>query len=196
MENPAYRLNEYPNGYQDERPTELVNGTIITMAPPVTNHTRVLINITVAFGNYLKGKPCEQLIETNLHLSKNDRLRPDHMIICKPDIIKANGVHGTPDLIVEILSPSTKARDRGYKKNLYEQCGVREYWIVDVTSRSIEVYLLAGSKLELAQVYEIYPEYMLENMPDEEVAAIPLEFKTSLFNDLVINLEDVFRGVQ
>ena len=196
MENLATRLDEYPNGYQDEMPTELINGVIVAMAPPVTNHSRVLSRIHTVFGKYLENKHCEVFSDLHLHISKNDRVIPDLMVVCKQNIIKRDGIHGAPDLIVEILSPSTKKRDKGYKKNLYEQCGVLEYWIVDTTSRSIEVYLLTDGKLEFDNIYEIYPDYVLEYMTEEEKTALPYEFKTSLFDDLVIKLEDVFRGVQ
>ena len=79
---------------------------------------------------------------SDVHLSENDCVIPDVMIVCNSDIIKDNAIYGAPDLIVEVLSPGTEKRDRGYKKDLYERCGVREYWIVDPVSLTVEVYLL------------------------------------------------------
>lgn len=64
------------------------------------------------------------------------------MIACNRDIIKNNGVYGAPNLIVEVLPPSTATNDKGYKKDLYGKFCVGEYWIVDILSRSINVYLL------------------------------------------------------
>ena len=89
------------------------------------------------------GKTCKAFNDgPDVYLTEEDRVIPDAMIICNKDIIKPNGIHGTPDLIAEVLSPSTAKKDRGYKKDLYERSGVKEYWIVAPTMRSIEAYLL------------------------------------------------------
>lgn len=102
------------------------------------------------------------------------------------------------------MSPSTATNDKGYKKDLYEKFCVREYWIVDILSKSIDVYLLNDGKYSLDSVYSIYPDYILEKMTDDEkqkVITIITKFKTSLFNDLMyflmydtvsVKLEDVF----
>lgn len=79
------------------------------------------------------------------------------MVVCNKDIIKKDGVHGVPDLIVEVISPSTAKKDKGYKKDLYETCGVKEYWLVDTDNRSIEVYLL--KKIDLCLM--IFIRYIL-----------------------------------
>ena len=78
----------------------------------------------------------------DVYLSEKDRVIPDVMIICSKDIIRDNGIYGTPDLVVEVLSPGTEKRDRGIKKNLYEICGVKEYWLANPEIKSVEVYLL------------------------------------------------------
>ena len=195
MENLAYKLEEYQDIYQDERPTELLDGIIFAMSSPGTNHVIAGVNIIKILGNYLAGKGCKLFYDHDLHLTKRDRVRPDVMVVCRQDIIKGNGIHGAPDLVVEILSRSTKKRDRGYKLGLYERCGIREYWIVDTRSRAIEVYLLIEGKLTLDGAYEVYFDHELEYMEEEERAEIPYEFKTSLFDDLVIKLEDIFQDM-
>lgn len=183
--------------YADEIWTELLDGKITFMSPrPSVNHHDVMINITNIFKNYLKGKQCKAYGDgVDIYLTEKDRVIPDVMIVCNRDIIKTNGIYGAPNLIVEVLSPSTAKNDKGYKKNLYEKCGVSEYWIIEPTTKSIEVYLLKDGIYQLDNLYNIYPDYMLEKMTDEEKAQIPTEFKTSLYDDMIIRLDDVFEDM-
>ena len=176
---------------------ELLDGKVVAMSPrPVVNHNVVSGNIHNIFKNYLKGKPCRTFADgVDVYLTEKDTVIPDAMIVCSKDTIKRNGIYGTPDLIVEVLSPSTAKKDRGYKKALYGQCGVKEYWIVDIENRAVEVYLLNGKELELDEIYVIFPDYVIEKMTDEEKNDIKYEFKTSLFSDMIINIEEVFEDV-
>ena len=114
------------------------------------------------------------------------------MIVCQPEILQDDGIHGAPDLIVEVLSPSTAKRDRGYKKDLYERSGVKEYWIVDPMNKAIETYLLKNGKFVFDNLYSLYPDCDLKRMTSEEIAKIPTEFKCSLYDDLTISIKKVF----
>ncbi len=184
--------------YADECRDELINGFIVMMSPrPKTDHNLTTFNIASIFKHYLKGKRCTPFPDgEDLFLSEKDRFVPDGMIVCDPDKIKNDGVYGAPDLVVEVLSPATAKRDKGYKKDAYEQAGVKEYWIVNTTDKSIEQYFLTDGKYVLNEVYSVYPDYILKGMTEEEIAAIPTEFKCSLFDDLLIKLEDVFERIQ
>jgi len=130
-------------------------------------------------------------------LTQNDTFVPDLIVICNPDIIKEDGVHGAPDLVIEILSRSTGRRDRTVKKDVYGKCGVKEYWIVDVHLATVEVYLLNGDTLELDKIYELAPpEWVAEGLiTEEERAQAVTKFKTSLFDDLIIDLDEVFAEI-
>ena len=177
---------------------ELIDGKIVAMSPrPTIDHTRVSGSIYNIFYNYLKNRPCEPFPDgVDLYLTKKDRFIPDMMVVCDPQKIHRDGVHGAPDLVVEVLSPGTAKRDMTYKKALYEQCGVREYWIVHPTERMIEQYILGEEgRFVLANVYTQYPDYLLEKMTDEEREQIVTEFHCSLFDDLTISIEDIFRRV-
>ena len=132
----------------------------------------------------------------DLYLTETDRFIPDGMVVCDTEKIKRDGVHGAPDLVVEVLSPSTAKHDRGRKKQVYEQCGVSEYWIVDPANKTLEQYLLQQGAFTLHEVYAIYPDYMLDKMTEEERAALPASFRCSLFEDLDIVLEDIFERVR
>jgi len=175
---------------------ELIGGKIIMMSPmPTLNHNFAASNIFHIFKKYLKGKTCTAIADgSDVFLTKKDRVVPDVMVVCDRNMLKKDGVYGAPDLIVEVLSPSTAKRDKGYKKDLYEKCGVKEYWLVEPVNKSIDVYLLNNGKYMLDNVYSIYPDYMLNKMTAKEKEEIVTEFKTSLFHDLVILLEEAFEG--
>lgn len=145
--------------YQEEPREELLNGEIYMMSSPTVNHSQIASNIYYAFRSYLKGKTCRAFNDgVDVYLTENDRVIPDAMIVCNKNNIKLDGIHGAPDLVVEVLSPGTAKNDKGYKKDLYEKSGVKEYWIIDPVPRSIEVYLLTDGKFALDEVYALYPE--------------------------------------
>ena len=179
--------------YQEERREELIAGKIVAMSPASTGHTYVSGNIYRIFGNYLQGKNCVAFGDGLLvRLSGTDKFVPDVMVVCNRDKIKRTYINGAPDLVVEVLSPSTAKKDRGYKKAAYESSGVPEYWIVKPADKSIEVYLLEDGRYTLDNVYTRYPDEDLAEMTDEEKAAVITEFKCHLYDDLVIRLDDIF----
>lgn len=177
--------------------TELINGQVVLMSPsPAANHFYAAGNIYSIFQHYLKGKTCVPFQDGfELYLTDKDHFRPDVMIVCDADKIKKDGVHGAPDLVVEVLSPSTMKRDRTYKKEVYAKCGVKEYWLVDTNNKTVEQYLLQDGQLVLHEIYTVFPDFMLEKMSEEERAGLITEFKCSLYDDLLIKLEDVFERV-
>ena len=180
--------------YQDERREEVLNGTVIAMSPsPTWNHITAAGNIYGIFRNYLSGRKCTPIQDGfDLHLTEKDVFIPDMMVVCDRSKIKRNGVYGAPDLVVEILSPSTAKNDRGYKKGVYEACGIPEYWIVDPSQKSIEVYLLQNERYVLDNIYTLYSTEELEEMTGEEKAVVFTEFKCHLYDDLTLRLEDIF----
>ncbi len=180
--------------YQEERREELIGGKVVAMSPrPSFNHNRVAFNIAVLFDNYLKGKKCTPFSDgTDLYLTEDDRFIPDVMIVCDPDKIKSDGVHGAPDLVVEVLSPGTMRNDKTRKKDVYARCGVREYWLVSPDEKSVEVYRTDGTEFVLHDIYALHLDWQLAQMSEEERAAVVTSFKCSLFDDLDISLEDIF----
>ena len=122
------------------------------------------------------------------------------MIVCNRDIIHDDGIYGAPDLVVEVLSPTTARFDRGKKKDAYEKAGVKEYWIVDINNRLVEVYLNKDGRFETDRFY-LY-------LTDEEIAEnalLPVDdrnkvdyidsIKVSLYDDLYVKLKDIFNNV-
>lgn len=105
--------------YQEEPREELLGGRIYMMSSPTVNHSQIASNIYYAFRSYLKGKTCRPFNDgVDVYLTENDRVIPDAMIVCNKNIIRLDGIHGAPDLIVEVLSPGTAKNDRGYKKSV------------------------------------------------------------------------------
>lgn len=172
---------------------ELINGKVVAMSPAASNHNRIAGNIYFLFRKYLKGKVCEPFGDGEaVYLTEVDHFIPDFMVVCDPDKVKSNGVHGAPDLVVEVLSPGTTKNDRGRKMDVYGQCGVREYWIVIPNEKTVEQYIQDNGRLVLHDVYFIPPDYT----PEKELAEIAKEFQCSLFDDLTIRLEDIFERVK
>lgn len=180
--------------FQEEPWEELIDGKVVLMSPrPAVNHNRVAFNIAYIFESYLKGKRCTLFADgTDLYLTEKDRFIPDAMIVCDPDKIHHDGVHGAPDLVVEVLSPSTAKYDRTRKKEVYEDCGVREYWIVSPNDRTVEQYFLQDGRFVMQDVYVLHPDWFLARLTPEERGAVMTSFRCSLYDDLDIHLEDVF----
>ena len=179
--------------YHEERRKELIGGEIVMMSPAATNHNRIANNINRIFGNYLHGKTCEPFGDgEKVFLTKTDHYVPDFMVVRDPDKVKHDGVHGAPDLVVEILSPGTMRNDKTRKKEVYAKCGVREYWLISPGDKSIEVFRMDGIEFVLHDIYTMRPDWELAQMSEEERAAVETHFKCSLFDDLDISLEDIF----
>ena len=117
--NLAYKFEEWRE--------ETIGGKVVMMATPGLNHSFIVGNIYNLFFNYLRGKRCTPFSDnTKLFLPDGEKYIPDVMVVCDPDKLKTNGVHGTPDLVVEVLSHSTAKNDKGRKRDVYEKNGVRE----------------------------------------------------------------------
>ena len=182
--------------YQEEYREEIINGKVVMMASPTVNHNFVVTNIFRIFDRYLYGKRCTPFADkTTVFLSDTEQYIPDIMIVCDRSKIKLDGVHGAPDLVAEVLSPSTGWNDKTHKKDVYEQSGVREYWIVSPGDRAVEQYILTDGRYELRDIYYQYPDWMLKNMREEERAAIVKEFQCSLFDDLPIVVDEIFQNM-
>lgn len=183
--------------YQLERREEIINGEVVMLAAPYSNHNRVAGNIYHMFRSFLRGRRCEPFGDGEgvYFEDGKEEYQPDCMVVCDPDKVQPDGIHGAPDLVVEILSPGTARYDRGHKMRVYEKHGVREYWIVNPADLSVEQYTLEQERFVLRGVWSIYPEYLLKHMKPEERAAVETEFPCALFEDLRVKLEDVFYRV-
>ena len=184
--------------WEEKRRVEKIKGqTVMLSAMPAVNHNRVAGYIYHVFLGYLRGKRCEAFSDgVEVHLDEDNTFVPDAMIVCNKDIIKYNGIYGAPDLVVEVLSPSTASHDRGAKKDVYEKHGVKEYWIADPKSKSVEVYHLKDGRFVLDNVYTAYEEWEWEGLSEKEKEQAKLPLKVSLYDDFFIDVREIFERVQ
>lgn len=182
--------------YEEPLKKELIDGKIVFMSPRATpNHNSVIVCLTRIFSQYLRGKTCRVFIDTDVYLTKKDHFVPDIIIVCDRNKIKHNGIHGAPDLVVEVLSRSTANYDRGHKKNIYAQSGVKEYWLIAPFERTIEVHLLKDGQYIIDRTYAVFFDYELEDMEPQYRSQVVETFSPSIFPDMNIVLEEIFENV-
>lgn len=144
---------------------ELIDGIayLMLLAPDLA-HQDVAGEIFAQLHTALAGKPCRAFIApVDVRFPKGDEaddsidtvLQPDVLVVCDPAKLDRRGVRGAPDLVVEVLSPSTAGHDHVAKRRVYERAGVREYWLVHPVDRVITVYRLAGSEFGKPDVQEL-----------------------------------------
>lgn len=129
----------------EEQRVELIDGVIYDLAAPSVVHQVILMELAFSFRTQIEacGRDCLVLFApTDVQIAKDlfTMVQPDLMIVCDREVLTRRRVVGAPDLLVEILSPSTKALDHEIKWKKYKETGVREYWIVDPDKRKIYVY--------------------------------------------------------
>ena len=195
---------------------QIIGGKIVSMAPLADqDHGIVSFGLGYIFKNYLKRKNCKKcrVYHDNAYLRldviskeknikfpdecKNDKFIPDVMIICDKSIGTSKGVIGTPELIVEVLSPRTEEYDITLKMQVYALIGVKEYWIVDYKKKSVAIYDLKDGNYSLRKIYRKYSQVELEGIEEERrdigsSIEIITEFSPTVFPDLVIQIDDVF----
>ena len=147
---------DYLNAPGDER-YELLNGELILVGSPNMAHQDVVTNLGTHVSVFVREGDLGKLYfaPTDVLLSDTDVVQPDLLFISKEreHIRTPANVQGAPDLIVEILSPSSARCDWGYKRELYAKHEVKEYWIVDPANRIVFVMLLNDGVLRLEATY-------------------------------------------
>ena len=151
--------------WEFEERLELIKGKIFKMAAPTTLHQRVTGRIHGELYHFLKKQKCEVLVSPfdvrfpNTSTADQDVftvLQPDVCIVCDAAKLEPRGCLGAPDIVIEVLSPSTSKKDMVNKFNVYEQHKVKEYWIVEPTKKCILKYILNASGLFIGdQPYRI-----------------------------------------
>lgn len=142
-------IYELPDG---ER-AELIDGKIYYMAPPGTEHQRLVHHFDREIGNYIQGRhgDCEVFpAPFAVFLSDNDKnyVEPDISVVCDRNKITEKGCLGAPDWIVEIVSPGSRKMDYYKKLFNYRTAGVREYWVVDPGRKVVTVYSFEQDNME------------------------------------------------
>ena len=149
--------------WEGEGRIEIINGEPFMMAPPSRAHQEALMELSAQLHTYLRGKKCKvypapfavRLFEKDGDTPEDvdTMVEPDISVVCDHDKLDKHGCKGAPDLVVEVLSPSTQRHDRLVKLDLYQRAGVREYWIVDPDSSTVQVFMLKAGYLHPHEVY-------------------------------------------
>lgn len=124
-------------------PQQLIKGEIIMTPSPTPMHQNISIELAVLLRNYVKNNNLGYILTAPLDvfLTEKDVFQPDIIFISndKKEMIK-NKIKGAPELVVEILSPSNAYYDLSHKKNIYEETGVKEFWVVDPVEKTVEIF--------------------------------------------------------
>lgn len=164
---------------------ELIKGRVWKMSPaPSASHQRVCFELTSEFSNVFRRKACQvffapfdvYLVNEGQSVAQGSTVvQPDLCVICDAQKIEEKGCIGAPDLVVEILSPSTAKKDLNDKYSIYQEFGVKEYWVVFPFDKAITLYVLhEGSFVEHASY------------------AISDRLQSHLFPELSFELSEVF----
>jgi len=147
---PKLSFEEFRQLPIDGKRYELVRGEVHVTPAPATRHQAVIQNLSGTLWPYvIKNRLGEVLTAPlDVRLSGDTALQPDLIFIsnARAGIIQENWIAGAPDLIVEVLSPSTTTYDRATKLPVYAEAGVPEVWLIDPQAKTVEVLKLQGKK--------------------------------------------------
>jgi len=179
-------------GWKFTEAVELIKGRVFKMAAPLSNHQKVAGNLFRMIDVYLYRKKCNTYIapfDVRLIKSLTERksdadietvLQPDICVVCDLNKIDRRGCLGAPDLIIEILSKSTASKDVKDKFEVYEESGVKEYWMVSIEEETVLVYRLDN-----------HNRFVAEQRPCVSGDNI----KVGIFDDFSIPVEEIFLGI-
>lgn len=139
-----YTSEDYWSLKDGER-AELIDGRFYNMTPPNRIHQKLITKLTATIDRYISehNGDCEVYpapFAVNLDANDKNWVEPDISVICDPNKLTDRGCAGSPDLIFEIVSSSSRKMDYSVKNALYSENGVREYWIVDPAKERVTVY--------------------------------------------------------
>jgi len=158
----------------DQYRYEVIDGQLYLSPAPSWSHQRLLVKLTLVLGNHIYGHQLGEVVQapTGVVLDEENGVEPDLLYISneRRHIISDRGVEGAPDLIVEVLSPSTAARDRGIKMRRYAAAGVAHYWMLDPLLPALHAYRLGAQGYELIGVYGPGSTFRPELFPDLEIS--------------------------
>jgi len=185
--NMEFSYKDYLSWESENERWELINGVAYDMSPaPTRKHQDIFRNLFKEFVVYLEDKDCTVYaapfdVRLPDGFQTDDEIKtvvqPDISVFCDENKLDDKGAIGAPDLIIEILSPSTAAKDLKEKFFLYERVKVKEYWIIDPSNETLTVYTLGKD--------EKYPRGVIYAGEDK--------VKVGIFEDLEIKMKDVFK---
>ncbi len=185
--NRVYTYGDYLK-LEIEEMVEVIRGKIFRMSPaPRVKHQAISSNIHFRLRQELEHKPCKVFhapvdivlpIENKKRNKSTTVVQPDICVICDPSIIEDKAVFGVPDFVVEIVADKNVKKDTQIKFDLYEEAGVKEYWIVFVDMRFVKIFILENGKYQ-----------RLNTFSEDDI--IPV----TTLPGLSISIDDIFEGV-
>ena len=173
-----YTYADYLTWDDDER-WELIDGVPYLMSAPTWQHQAIGGNLFKQLANFLTGKQCKVFyapfdVRLNFETFDNTVVQPDLLIIFDRNMLEKTGCKGAPEMVVEILSPSTSRYDKNLKFHTYLKHGVIEYWILDPETKTLAVHILNNNN------------YIIHPYTDED--KVPVH----VLDGCEINLAEVF----
>ena len=151
-----FTYEDYKNTPDDTR-YELLDGELVVVPAPKEIHQRLDMDIGTPLDVFVKAGNLGRVYSApfDIVFSDTEVVQPDLIFVSNEciHIITEDNIRGAPDLVIEILSPSTAGRDRTFKRTLYERHGVQEYWMVDPSARNITVLLMGEGGYDLMGIY-------------------------------------------
>lgn len=140
-------------------PYQLIGGELVMSPAPIFFHQRVLGRLFRALSDFVEVRDLGEVVISpmDVHLTVIDVYQPDMLFIRNenlPKIDPTNWVRLVPDMVLEVLSPSTSVKDYNRKKTIYGECGVREYWIVDPIEHTVEILVNESGSYRRESIFE------------------------------------------
>jgi len=175
----TYSYANYLNWLFEER-VELIKGKIFKMSPAASRvHQEISRNIFIKIGNFLKGRHCKVYSAPfDVRFPKESKadkdvftvLQPDICVICDKSKLDYRGCIGAPDIVIEILSPGNNKKELLYKYQVYEEFGVKEYWVVSQSDQNILIYTLNDSgKFQPSKIFTLSEKISSSVLPGFEL---------------------------
>jgi len=170
---------------KDEKRYEVINGELIMVPAPSYGHQKSSSNLVRILDHYVYNNKLGEILFApfDVILDDNTIVQPDILFISKENLenIKERGLFGVPDLVVEIVSPSSLKIDIKDKRQIYEKFSVKEYWLIFPKEKIIEILTLNS-----LGKYEVFDFTSLEEQPDKTF------INSKIFSGLEIDLNNIF----
>ena len=176
---------------------EIIGGEKFMSPAASLDHSGIIMRLGMIIGTHLSNNKSGYVYpdDVDVHFSDGSLYKPDLCVILKSNekiLAGRKNIYGAPDMVVEVLSHSTRKKDLTIKKDTYEAQGVKEYWIVDPWSKSVFVYLLRDGKYSLDDRYILLEGEDFDSLTDEEKSDLKKEVPVSILEGLNVPLKFIF----
>lgn len=176
---------------------EIIGGEEFMSPAANLDHSGIIMRLGMIIGTHLSNNKSGYVYpdDVDVHFSDGSLYKPDLVVVLKSNekiLAGQKNIYGAPDMVVEVLSHSTRKKDLTIKKDTYEAQGVKEYWIVDPRAKSVMVYLLKDGKYFLDEVYTLMTEDDLNLLDEDEKADVKYKVPVSILEGLEVPIEFIF----